>query len=644
MSRVIPALVNYLSQIRYSAMVLTLTLVLIILIYIVRYLRKMEPRMGTLEWIQNYDRPKLSLDGKCYPMERHDTIPLILLLVVYAVVAFTNLGSAKAPQSFYTFEGDNDIVVIDLGESHEISQVMYYSGLYPGDYDLCISGNGSNWIRLTDENAQPDEYGQLNDAAMHQSYADLFKWQYAHLSAEELVTARYIRVSARALPLELGELALYDAEGNLIDVSGVDSVLLDEQSTVPESPSWYNSMYFDEIYHGRTAYENLKNIYPYEITHPPLGKLLIALGISIFGMTPFGWRFMGTFFGVLMLLPLYILLKNMFGKSRVAACGTALFAFDFMHYTQTRIATIDSYSVFFVLVSFLFMWRWISKPYADPLRKTWRELALSGLFFGIGCACKWTVMYAGVGLAALWLLRVLMKGSAVDLRKYWSELVGTILVSTVFFVIVPAVIYCLSYIPYGLASGMRLPDMLFDRYYYHIILDNQNYMLSYHSGVDQAHPYSSRWYQWLFDKRPILYYLQYNGTSKSAFGSMNSPLVAWCGLACLITSIPAYYKRRRPQVLLIWAGYLCQFAPWLVISRTTFSYHYFGASLFLCIAMAYVFDELLSRGEKNKWMMYGITAVNTGLFAMFYPVLNGMEVSLEYCLTYLKWFTTWPFG
>lgn len=50
--------------------------------------------------------------------------------------------------------------------------------------------------------------------------------------------------------MELGELALYEANGELLDVSGVDSVLLDEQDTVPESPSWYNSMYFDEIYHG----------------------------------------------------------------------------------------------------------------------------------------------------------------------------------------------------------------------------------------------------------------------------------------------------------------------------------------------------------------------------------------------------------
>jgi predicted membrane-bound mannosyltransferase len=78
--------------------------------------------------------------------------------------------------------------------------------------------------------------------------------------------------------------------------------------------------------HARTAYEHIRGIYPYEITHPPLGKLILGLGIRLFGMTPFGWRFMGTLFGVLMLPILYCFLKNLFGKTAVSVCGTLLFA------------------------------------------------------------------------------------------------------------------------------------------------------------------------------------------------------------------------------------------------------------------------------------------------------------------------------
>lgn len=637
------ALLNYFSQVRPTAAIFPVVLIGLIVAFFIKYKREMSPRMGTLEWIQNFDKPKFSLDGKSHPMERKDLLPLLIILAVYAIVAFTNLGSTKDPQSFYTFEGDNDSVVIDLGEQKEISSIMYYSGLYPGDYDLYYSSNGSNWVRLRDANAQPDANGDVNDAAMHQSYADLFKWQYASIG-DTCISTRFIRIVARTLPMELGELALYDEHGRLVNVSGVDSVLLDEQNTIPDSPSWFNSMYFDEIYHGRTAYENIKNIYPYEITHPPLGKIIISLGIRIFGMTPFGYRFMGAFFGVLMLLPLYILLKNMFGKTKVAMCGTLLFAFEFMHFTQTRIATIDTYGVFFTLLSFLFMWRWMTAPYTARLRTTWLDLFLCGLSFGLGCACKWTVLYAGVGLAALWLLRAIMKYRAVGLGHYGRELLGTIGLSVLFFIVIPVIIYCLSYIPYGLALGYKMPGMLTDGNYYKLIWDNQVYMLTYHNGVNQTHPYSSRWYQWLFDVRPILYYLQYNGETKSAFGAFNSPLISWAGLAALISIVFAFWKRRKPQAVLIWAGYLCQFLPWVIITRTTFAYHYFGCILFLTIAISFVFDELIERRSKNDKLVYAFTGLNTALFVLFYPVLSGVEASVQFCLNVLKWFPSWPWG
>ena len=637
------ALLNYFSQVRPTAAIFPVVLIGLIVAFFIKYKREMSPRMGTLEWIQNFDKPKFSLDGKSHPIERKDLLPLLIILAVYAIVAFTNLGSTKDPQSFYTFEGDNDSVVIDLGEQKEISSIMYYSGLYPGDYDLYYSSNGSNWVRLRDANAQPDANGDVNDAAMHQSYADLFKWQYASIG-DTSISTRFIRIVARTLPMELGELALYDEHGRLVNVSGVDSVLLDEQNTIPDSPSWFNSMYFDEIYHGRTAYENIKNIYPYEITHPPLGKIIISLGIRIFGMTPFGYRFMGAFFGVLMLLPLYILLKNMFGKTKVAMCGTLLFAFEFMHFTQTRIATIDTYGVFFTLLSFLFMWRWMTAPYTAKLRTTWLDLFLCGLSFGLGCACKWTVLYAGVGLAALWLLRAIMKYRAVGLGHYGRELLGTIGLSVLFFIVIPVIIYCLSYIPYGLALGYKMPGMLTDGNYYKLIWDNQVYMLTYHNGVNQTHPYSSRWYQWLFDVRPILYYLQYNGETKSAFGAFNSPLISWAGLAALISIVFAFWKRRKPQAVLIWAGYLCQFLPWVIITRTTFAYHYFGCILFLTIAISFVFDELIERRSKNDKLVYAFTGLNTALFVLFYPVLSGVEASVQFCLNVLKWFPSWPWG
>ena len=83
--------------------------------------------------------------------------------------------------------------------------------------------------------------------------------------------------------MELGELALYDPQGSRIGVRTITGpasadTLCDEADTVPAASTYYNSTYFDEIYHARTAYEHLRGVYPYEVSHPPLGKEILSLG------------------------------------------------------------------------------------------------------------------------------------------------------------------------------------------------------------------------------------------------------------------------------------------------------------------------------------------------------------------------------
>ena len=161
-------------------------------------------------------------------------------------------------------------------------------------------------------------------------------------------------------------------------------------------------MIFDEIYHARTAYEHIHNMSVYEWTHPPLGKLIITLGILIFGMNPFGWRIMGTLFGIAMVPILYVFAKRMLRRTDYALLAAGLWAFDCMHFTQTRIATIDVYGVFFILLMFLFMYEYIRRPYlTTPLKEKFRYLALSGLSFGLGVASNRIGCDAGAGLAVL---------------------------------------------------------------------------------------------------------------------------------------------------------------------------------------------------------------------------------------------------
>ena len=131
-------------------------------------------------------------------------------------------------------------------------------------------------------------------------YGTCFSW-----TANEVTAAAGQSLTVTVQNAQMFELAFRDAAGGLVPTVG-GGALFDEQDAVPDAISQLNSMYFDEIYHGRTGYEQLHRMPVYETTHPPLGKDLIMLGIALFGMTGFGWRFSGTLFGVLLLSLIHI--------------------------------------------------------------------------------------------------------------------------------------------------------------------------------------------------------------------------------------------------------------------------------------------------------------------------------------------------
>ena len=624
--------------------------VFLLALFFVYYVRVSQPLKGTTEWIKaDTEKKRLTFFSTRYPMERKDAAPLAAITAVFAFLALFQLGDTSAPQSFFRFTKERDQIVIALDTPEEIGAVMFYTGLWTGSYSLEFSYDNMNWIEQSPPGDQPDEESPV--PAMDQPHGRLFMWRYAMLTniSNEI---KYIRITASRTPIELGEIALYDVYGSLVPRSKIichdAPELFDEQELIPERPTYMNGMYFDEIYHGRTAYENLKGVYPYETTHPPLGKEIIAASISIFGMTPFGWRFSGAVFGVVMLIVMYIFLKNMFGKTPVAVCGTLLFAFDFMRFVQTRIATIDTYGVFFILLSFFFMYRYITTGAGEPLQKSLRPLAMSGLFFGLGCASKWIVAYAGLGLALIYAIRLFMlarhyrrnglPGFGVYLRK-------TLLYSVLFFGVIPVVIYCLSYIPYGLARNMTISDgMLWNSDYYRIVWNNQVSMLSYHSKLTEGHPYSATPLQWIFDARPILYVYNMNGDLKSAFAAFGNPVVWWGGLVAMVAMAVVTVLRRDGKALFILIGYLSQFAPWLIITRVVFIYHYFPSTLFLVLALAHTFNTIIeNRRGRYKLAVYGYTAGTGLVFTMFYPALTGIYTPQWYFSTFLRWIPgAWP--
>ncbi len=610
---------------------------------------------------------------KAFPLEKKDALPIAVITLVYAVIAFLNLGIFTNPQTFWRLEGVSKTATIDLGENTDISRLMYYTGIWEGEYTFETSEDGFTFTQRSN---------------LAQPHSDVFKWLYS--KDKDMKNVRYLRISAEKGPLELGEIAvLKGTEGNeeLMDASGFSSDnaaaenLFDEQDTVPDSPNYLNSAYFDEIYHARTAYEHKIGVYPYETTHPPLGKLIIMIGINLFGLVPFGWRFMGTLFGVLMLPIIYCMLKNVFGKTTVAVCGAILLASDFMHFTQTRIATIDTYSVFFIILMYFFMYRYIAKGPDATFKEGAPDLFLCGLSFGVGAACKWTSIYAGAGLLILFCMSVYIRAhrardaktiDAAAGRAFSAYLLKTLGLCLAAFIIIPGIIYVLSYLPYtqasdrtpieiglesreaelsksGGADGARPIESSGDQWlrgikaHLETVLENQEGMFSYHSGIVDTHPYESRWYQWIFDIRPILYYAQSDHGLYSSFGAFGNPLLYWAGLVAMAFMGVWSRLRRDGRALFILIAYLSQLVPWMLIPRLTFAYHYFPSSVFLIFALCFVQGQISRRETGKKWLAYAPAAIAVLLFIWFYPALSGLATPSFYVKNFINWLPSWPF-
>ena len=598
-------------------------------------------------------------------LKRKDWTFMVLLTALYAVVAFPNLGSMSAPQTQWKATASGEQITFDLGQVDDFT-LAYYGGICKSTFLVQFSEDGLVWSEA--------HYAQYNEG-------QIFSWHWYQPSEKEddkfyvvdesegyIQRARYIRLTAERAGLTLFEVGFLDENGQVLPIASVYSVggsagriydpkaLIDEQETVPPYPSYLNGMYFDEIYHGRTAYEHMTGEHAYEYTHPPLGKVLIMAGIRLFGMTPFGWRFMGALFGVMMVPLMYLLGKQLFRRSSLAFIGAFLMASDCMHFTQSRLATIDVFAVFFIMLMYLFMIRYAMMSfYHAKLHRTLIPLGLSGVSMGLAIACKWIGIYGAIGLAFIFFFTLVQRYREYryakrnlrtldqDLRRVAQRAVKqfgrsaliTLGFCLVFFLMVPAVIYYFSY--YWHLS----PDGNFNL---EGVWAMQKSMFAYHRSITwNSHFFESPWYEWPLIVKPMWYfsgsdYLPANLVS--SISCMGNPVVWWGGLLSLIWVMArlAFAARGDRRYLFIVVGFLAQYVPWILVPRCTFIYHYFASVPFIILATVAVLEWVRKRSPRvYRIGATAYCALASVMFIAFYPLMSGLKVLRSYAQN-LRWF------
>jgi dolichyl-phosphate-mannose--protein O-mannosyl transferase/Gpi18-like mannosyltransferase len=351
--------------------------------------------------------------------------------------------------------------------------------------------------------------------------------------------------------------------------------------------------------------------------HPPLAKLMIALGIKLFGDVSWAWRLGVATTGTVLAGVTYLLGRRMF-RSRVAGALAASFIVtDGLFLVDSRVAVIDIVYLTFAAISYLFMFRFIQSPDWRDRRRT---LVWLGIALGLCLGSKLYVPACTFLLVAGFVVFTLARPDPPSARQLSPtmrdrRLAGAVLlmggIATIF--------YLVCFLPhYYLGWWGGIEDLF--HYYSRVIW--------YEKSVSTAtHPYASPWWSWPLMLRPVAYWQNFpdKGDVASIWGAGNP--ILWWGVipAMTITAVRAIERPDLTRAFLV-IGYLANFVIWIPIGRILFLYHYMPSVYIGYLALGVVLSDFW-KGECEFWETFAVLltlipalAVGLGHMAVAYKV------------------------
>jgi len=432
---------------------------------------------------------------------------------------------------------------------------------------------------------------------------------------------------------------------------------------------------------------------PAYVVHPPVGKWTIAIGEYLFGLNPFGWRFMMALLGTLMVLLVVRITRRLTRSTLIGAIAGFLLAMDGVAIVLSRTALLDNTLAFWLVVAFgcILMDRERTRARLAALvrkfpddyeallvlrkgfgpRTGWRPWRwATGFALGMACATKWSGLWFVVAFGIMTVLWDVGMRRLVGVRSL-EAIGGAVvdgLVALVSIVGVAFAVYLVSWSGWLFTSGgyyrdwaqthpgeglTFLPDALRSLAYYHW------QMYNFHVHLSSPHSYQSNAWSWLLQTRPTNFF--YQGTPDippSACGatkcsaevtSLGNPLIWWAGTVALLHQIWRWAARRDWRSGFAVLAVLAAWLPWLGYQgRTIFTFYSVAIIPFLCIVLAMSLGAVL--GPTNAPEMrriVGGAVVGTYLLVcvvaaswFFYPIWTAQIITFDQWHLRM-WFSTW---
>lgn len=564
-----------------------------------------------------------------------DLIMMSLITLTYIALSSINYGD-RFKQGHWFGDIESKTLTITLARPVQLSQINYYLGLSSGIIEVSVETEAKQEFMLSKVNT-------------NESIPLVFRWINVNLTGSAKITKIFFQIAKPIV--EVKQLAIVDMNKNYINDYKVSSNPYDKRDDlsgltlqiVPEhfqmSSLWNSVAIWDEVYYATTAFQLVNFLPPYVYVHPPLGMLLIGVGILVFGMNPFGWRFLPLLSGIFILPLVYVFTKKI-SKSRVAASiASILLCFDFMHYIICRMASIDSIVTLFIFTEYFLLYLYLqSRIEQNNWQESFRYLFGAGVMFAFAISVKWSALFSVLPIViTLIYAEFIVEKSRVDLINKAFVLIAS-------FIIIPFVIYSLSYLPNYMIS--QEPNFI------DFIIHMQQKIINYHTRdvLIQHSSFSSKWWTWPLDIRPFTIYTYGNNLKKSlsTILLMGNPAIWWFSvlaiLIFIINQINNYirYCKINYGMLFVLIIIFCQYLPYSLFKRDSFIYYFYTVTPFLFMITAFVLAELWHATERSLRVFVIIyLLLVVFLFVVFFPILAAIEVPKNYITGFLLWYKTW---
>ncbi len=398
---------------------------------------------------------------------------------------------------------------------------------------------------------------------------------------------------------------------------------------------------FDEVLFGKYAEEYLDGAATWE-GHPPLGKYFIMISILLFGHNEIGYRFLDASFGSIMPLLVIGLAYRLTYKRNFALLSGLFLGSDGLFLVESRLGLINIFLVASGLASQIFVLAGLEQK--GKLRTF--LLCCSGVMLGAAASVKWN----GLGFSLLLFLIVLLVwvitsffpnhisrlGILAEVTKlhWWQYLLC--------FFVMPISFYIVQWIPLFMQnSGGVSPQSGFGAIhsFSESFIKVHQHILWWHSAEavttinpeHPAHPYCSSAISWAVSARILGYHFQSHDGYFSVMQGVGNPILWWLSTLAIVfvtvtSFLPKFWNVTNGNIQFLLLGYFANYAPWLLVKRCLFIYHYMSAAVFSFMTLAWLIGQMLEKKGILRYLGYAIIAAILLTQVFFIPIWVGMPI------------------